>query len=196
MSLGASKVAMLGAAGVTEDVVLLATANASGSASLEFTSGVTSSYGEYIFKFYNIHPASDGASGFQFQVSIDGGSNYNVVCTSTFWRINHMENDSAQEYEYNGGYDLAQGTGYQTLETNVGNDNDQSCSGELHLINPGSTTYVKHFYGQVSTVQSNDSMSSAFAAGFFNTTSAVNAISFKMGSGNIDAGEIKMWGVK
>lgn len=51
MSLGASKVAMLGAAGVTEDVVLLATANASGSASLEFTSGVTSSYGNISLSF-------------------------------------------------------------------------------------------------------------------------------------------------
>ena len=197
MPLGAFKAALMGTAGVsTADVVLLGTVTASGSASLAFTSGITSTYGEYIFKFYNIHPATDGASGFQFQVSIDGGSNYNVACTSTFWRTNHMENGSAQEYEYNADYDLAQGTGYQGLETNVGNDNDQSCSGELHLFNPASTTYVKHFYAQVGTIQSNDSMSNATPAGYFNTTSAVNAISFKMGSGNIDAGKIKMWGVK
>lgn len=196
MSLGANKVAMLGAAGGTDDVVLLSTQTASNSASISFTSGITSTYGEYIFKFYNIHPATDGASGFTFQVSIDGGSNYNVTCTTTFFRAYHDEGDSETSLGYDTSHDQAQGTGYQVLTTNVGNDNDQNCAGELHLFNPSSTTYVKHFYSRADTVQSNDYQANPFAAGYFNTTSAVNAISFKMGSGNIDVGTIKMWGVK
>jgi hypothetical protein len=197
MPLGAFKAALMGTAGVsTADVVLLGTATASGSASLAFTSGIDSTYGEYIFRFYNIHPASDGGDGFKFQVSIDGGSNYNVACTSSYFRTYHDEADSETSLGYNTSNDQAQGTSYQVLEGNIGNANDENAAGELHLFNPSSTTYVKHFNSRVNTYQSNDYFSNAFAAGYFNTTSAVNAISFKMGTGNIDAGKIKMWGVK
>ena len=197
MPLGAFKAALMGTAGVsTGDVVLLSTATASGSASLAFTSGLTSTYSSYIFKFYNIHPATDGASGFTFQVSTDGGSNYNITATTSFFRAYHAEDNSEVALTAETDHDQGQATGYQALVTNVGNDNDQNCAGQLHLFAPSSTTYVKHFYSCADTVQSNDYQANAFVAGYFDTTSAVNAISFKMGTGNIDAGKIKMWGVK
>ena len=199
MPLGAFKAALMGTAGVsTGDVVLLDTNNiTSGVASSAFTSGITSTYSSYIFKFYNIHPATDGADGFRFQVSIDGGSNYNVACTTTFFRTYHDEADNETSLAYNADYDqIDSDQAYQALTTNVGNANDENCSGELHLFNPSSTTYVKHFHSNTITIQSNEYVGNGHAAGYFNTTSAVNAISFKMGSGNIDAGKIKMWGVK
>jgi hypothetical protein len=34
-----------------------------------------------------------------------------------------------------------------------------------------------------------------YTAGYGNTTSAINAIDFKMSSGNIDAGTIQMFGI-
>ena len=37
---------------------LISTQTASGSANLSFTSGIDSTYDEYVFKFINIHPAS------------------------------------------------------------------------------------------------------------------------------------------
>ena len=196
MPLGAFKAALMGTAGVsTENIVLLATNTiTSGVASSVFTSGITSTYPMYIFRYYNIHPASDGASGFRFQVSIDGGSNYNVACTSTFFRTDHMENDSASELEYNASYDLAQGTDYQTLETNVGNDNDQCCAGELHLFNPASTTYVKHFYATSSDENMELTATSSYTAGYINVTAAIDEISFKFASGNMN-GTIQMYGI-
>jgi len=197
MPLGAFKAALMGTAGVsTGDVVLHSTQTASGSASLAFTSGLTSTYSSYIFKFYHIHPATDGGNGLVFQVSTDGGSNYNITTTTSYFRAHVSESGSDSSLTAETTHDQGGATAYQALTTNIGNDNDQNCSGELHLFDPSSTTYVKHFYSRANSVQSNDYTSNDYVAGYFDTTSAVNAISFKMGSGNIDAGKIKMWGVK
>jgi len=197
MPLGANKAAIMGVAGVSKaDVVLLATNNITSAVSASaFTSGITSTYGEYIFKFYGMHPATDDVY-FEFNVSIDGGSNYNVTKTTTFFQGQNAESGSEGGVAYKNGDDLAQGTGYVRLATNLGNDADQQCAGELHLFNPASTTFVKHFYSRAVTPHSANYANDAFIGGYANTTSAVNAISFQMSSGNIDVGKIKMWGVK
>ena len=196
MPLGAFKAALMGTAGVsTGDVVLLSTQTASSSSAIAITSGIDSTYGEYIFKFYNIHPATNNAI-LTFQVSIDGGSNYNVAITSSAFQAYHAEADDNAGMQYDTGQDLAQGTGYQTITGNIGNGNDESGVCELHLFNPSSTTYVKHWYAHGQVYHGNDESQDFFHAGYANSTSAVNAINFKMSSGNIDAGTIKMWGVK
>ena len=181
--------------GFGDSLKLLSTQTASNSASISFTSGITSTYKEYIFKFINIDPVTDGGGGFAFQVSTNGGSDYNITATSTFFRAYHAENNSEAILEYDSSYDLAQATGYQNLMTNIGNASDENGCGELHLFNPANTTYIKNFYSTCSTIQSNEYQSNGYAAGYFNTTSAINAISFKMVSGNISSGKIKMYGV-
>ena len=197
MPLGAHKAALFGVAGVsTGDVVLLSSQTASDSASLDFTSGIDSTYGEYIFKFYNINPATTNFE-FAFQVNADGQTGFNETITSThFWAYN-VEDDSTRGMNYNGGQDQAQGTAYQPLAYQVGAASDESLVGELHLFNPSNTTYVKHFYSNVncSYTSTHPASTNQFAAGYINTTSAIDEISFKMSSGNFD-GTIKMWGVK
>ena len=173
--------------------VLLSTQTASDSASLSFTSGIDSTYKEYVFDFININPATDNVE-FEFQCSIDGGSNYNVTLTSTFFLASHSEAGSSV-LAYDGSYDEAQGTGYQTLWKELGNASDECTAGELHLFNPASTTYVKNFYTQLNGYTYHDYSQRDFAAGYFNTTTAINAIQFKMSSGNLD-GTIKMYGIK
>jgi len=176
-------------------LTLLSTATASGSSSIEFTSGIDSTYDVYCFEFINIHPANDGVN-FQFNISTDGGSNYNVAKTSTTFEAYHDEADTGSSLYYDGGADLAQGTGNQELFGTLGNDADQNLIGKMFLFNPSSTTYVKHFmiinqgnhFGNYSV---ND-----YIAGYGNTTSAINAIKFVMSSGNIDDGTIKMYGIK
>ena len=199
MSLGANKVALFGTAGVTEDVVLLATANADDDSIIAFTSGITSTYKLYIFKFYNIHGSVNGHNFF-FDCSTDGGSNYGVVATTTSFRAKHVENGSTQELAYQAASDLAQGTGNKQLASGTGNGTDESCAGELYLYNPSSTTYVKHFQAKFSVLQAHDPPATVydvmFNAGYFNTTSAINAIKFYQGSGTVSEGRIKMWGVK
>ena len=196
MPLGAHKATLFGVAGVsTGDVVLLSTQTASSSASIDFTSGITSTYGEYIFKFYNIHPATDNAD-FTFQANATDSDSYDETMTTTFVRADHNEADDQAYLQYYVSKDQAEGTAYQTLALDPGNDNDQSVSGELHLFNPSSTTYVKHFIARISTYQGSDFMRETHVAGYINTTTAIDDVQFKMASGNIDAGTIKMWGVK
>ena len=176
-------------------LVLLSTQTASSSASLSFTSGIDSTYDSYVFKFIDIHPQTDNVN-FQFNLSTDGGSNYNVTKTTTFFRAGHNEADTDSGLEYATSSDLAQSTSEQLLNENLGADGDQSCTGTLTLFNPSSTTYVKHFISVVNSYRYNNQTQQAFVAGYGNTTSAINAIRFIVSSGNIDAGTISLYGVK
>jgi len=195
MPLGAHKATLFGVAGVsTGDVVLLSTQTASDSASLDFTSGIDSTYGEYIFKFYNINPATD-LQEWSFQGSIDGGSNYNVAMTSTSFRASHSEADDYTDLSYQTGMDQAQGTAFNLLAADIGGGGDESGAGELYLFNPSNTTYVKHWYCTMVYLNGYDLALQQFSAGYFNTTDNIDAIQFKFASGNFD-GTIKMWGVK
>ena len=174
--------------------VLISTATASSSASIEFTSGIDSTYDIYQFKFIDIHPATDGQI-FSFQGSTDSGSSYGVTITSTSFESFHKEDDSEANVAYNTAADLAQSTGEKSLTRQAGNDNDQSSAGILTLFNPSSTTFVKHFIGRLNCSRNVDLTQDLFRAGYFNTTSAIDAIRFKFASGNIDAGTIKMYGI-
>ena len=177
------------------DLVFISRSTASSSSSLSITSGISSTYKEYIFMFNNIHPAS--ASNFTFNLSADSGSNYNVTKTTSVFYYYHQESGSDAGGGYVTSLDLAQSTAYQPLG-NVEADNDTSCSGYLHLFEPSSTTFVKHFISRVNVVYpaTTDYTSDYYIAGYGNTTSAIDAIDFKMASGNIDSGTIDMYGVK
>ena len=176
-------------------MVLLSTQTASSSSTISFTSGIDSTYDKYVFKFYDIHPETDSVS-FQFNLSVDTGSNYNVAKTTTNFRAYNIENDSDRGLGYRTGSDLAQGTGFLPLSNiEVGNDNDQCAVATLELFNPSSTTFVKHFLAISNTYQKDDFTMQHFIGGYGNTTSAVDAVQFKFSSGNIDAGTIKMYGI-
>ena len=173
-------------------MTLLQTQTASSSASISFTSNIDSTYPIYVFKFFNIHPAS--TAYFQFNLSSDGGSNYNVTKTTTLFQAYHDEADSSTSLGYNTGQDLAQSTSSQYLNE-VTTSNDDSGSGSLVLFNPSSTTFVKHFIADNNGVYSGYS-NRRLVAGYANTTSAIDAIQFTMSSGNIDSGTIKLYGIK
>ena len=195
MPLGAFKAALMGTAGVSAgDVVLLSTQTASGASSISFTSGIDSTYGEYIFKCYNMNPATDNQY-FNMTGSTDGGSSYGVTKTTTVFQVHHDEADSATGLGYQTSRDLAQSTAVQNMGHTIGNGGDESGVFEIHVFNPASTTYVKHFYARSNVYSYHDFSVEHHVAGYWNTTSAINAIQFAMGSGNMD-GKIKMWGVK
>ena len=179
----------------TGALTLISTSTASSSASLSITSGIDSTYKEYIFKFINIHPTTNNKE-LTFNLSIDGGSNYNVTKTTAVHIHQHGEDGSNGNSEYSTERDLAQGTGYQKICKDLGNGNDESLSGTLHLFEPSSTTFVKHFITRTSSYFGSDRAVDMYVAGYGNTTTAVNAIDFKMSSGNIDSGIIKMYGIK
>jgi len=182
------------ASGFGGNLNFISKATASASASIEFTSGIDSTYKEYVFYFVNMHPATDAVK-FQFNMSTDGGSTYAVTKTTTFFRARHREDDAVTSLDYSTGNDLAQSTSDQVLDDGLGNDNDQALSGSLRLFNPSSTTFVKHFISDINEIQDNDMSLRGFVAGYGNTTSAIDAVKFQMSSGNIDSGEILLFGV-
>ena len=172
---------------------LISTQTASSSATISFTSGIDSTYKKYVFKFYDIHPATDNSS-FTFQASTDGGSNYNTTVTSSSFRAYHDEPDGNNGLSYDTSRDQAQGTAFENIIGDIGNDNDQTGIGTLYLFNPSDTTFVKHFISRMSH-EIHGYSRDVHSAGYFNTASALNAIQFKMSSGNMDTGTIKLYGV-
>ena len=178
---------------VSGSMVLISTLTASSSSTIDITSGIDSTYKEYIFKFIDIHPASNSVD---FRVNFrDGSSAYDATKTTTFFRAVHDEGDSYTVLQYEANDDLAQSTGAQLLAVGVGNDNDQSCSGFLHLFNPSNTTFVKHFISTFSNNNASDYLNNTYIAGYCNVTAAIDGVQFSLSSGNIDSGTIKLYGV-
>jgi hypothetical protein len=180
-----------------DGITLISSQTASSSASLSFTTGIDSTYRTYLFKFINMNPSSD-SNTFHFQGSTDGGSSYGVTITSSLFRAYHDEGDTQTNLDYLTDSDLAQSTSYQPLvgrPGDLGSGSDESLSGYFYLFNPSSTTYVKHFMAATQFYHSADFSINNHIAGYFNTTSAINAINFKMASGNINAGTIHLYGI-
>ena len=179
----------------TGSLILLSTQTASASASISFTSGIDSTYDSYVFKFYNIHPATNGAN-FTFQADTGTNTSYNQTMTTTYFRAAHGEDGSGAGLSYDGGRDQAQGTGFLEVISGIGNDNDGNGNGSLHIFSPSSSTFVKHFIIRSCTSYEDSIARDMYIAGYFNTTTALTRFQFKMSSGNIDDGIIKMYGVK
>ena len=180
-------------------MTLIKTLTASSSSTLSFVDGssdvvLDSTYPIYKFEFINIHPQTN-QQYFRFNLSADSGSNYNVTKTTTMFYAYQTESGSSTGLSYDTNLDLAQSTSDQIIMENLGNGNDENGSGVLHLFDPSSTTFIKHFMSRGMRNGSADYSVDYSMAGYGNTTSAIDAIRFKMSSGNIDAGTIKMYGV-
>jgi len=188
-----SSITALPASIPTGKLKLISSQTASNSASISFTTGLNSTYKVYKFVFVNIVPSTAGA-GLFFNLSTDGGSNYNVTKTSTFFNAYHHENDSATGLAYYTGSDLAQSTSDQEIASSI-QGTASSTSGYLQLFNPASTTYVKHWISNNNERYGVPGSGTRFTAGYANTTSAVNAVIFRMSSGNISAGTIYLYAI-
>jgi hypothetical protein len=178
----------------TGGMVLISSQTASNSASLSFTTGIDSTYKEYQFYFIDVHPRTDGTQ-FLFNMSTNGGSTYVVTKTTTIFLSYHSEDNTQAVLSYDTTSDNAQSTAFQRLSGDLGNGADESFAGSMSLFNPSSTTYVKHFICTNNHLISIDYSMNGFIAGYGNTTSAINAVQFKMNSGNMD-GTILMFGIK
>ena len=181
----------------TGSMIFIKKLTASSSANLSFVNGssdvvLDSTYKEYLFTFKNIHPATDTADLFvKFR---DGSTAYDATITTTVFRAYHTEADSTA-FEYETSEDVAQGTSGQGIAYNIGSDNDQGVSGILHLFNPSSTTFVKHFICRMQNAHGSDLALDNFVAGYCNVTAAIDAVQFVMDTGNIDAGDICLYGI-
>ena len=186
--------------GAAKSLTHIKTLTASSSATLSFVNGssdvvLDSTYPIYLFKFISMHPATDNTS-FQFQCSTDTGSSYGVTVTTTYFRGQQQEGGSGvTQLGYNTSDDAAQSTNFLVLSEDCGNDNDQAVSGVLKIFNPSGTTFVKHFQSHFSGSQFNNYSFNELIAGYFNDTSAINAVKFSFGAGDIDSGQILLFGL-
>ena len=171
---------------------LISTQTASSSSTIDFTSGIDSTYKEYIFKFINMHPSANGQN-FGFQADTGTNTNYNQTITSTFFEAVHGEDGSGGALSYKTAKDQAQATGLQSLGQPNNND-DASISGTLHLLDPSNSTFVKHFIARANLNESS-TQSDNFIAGYINTATAITRVQFKSSSGTLDSGVIKLYGV-
>ena len=183
----------------TGAMTLIKTLTASNSANLTFLHGSSdvvfnSTYKEYIFKIINSHPSANPGI-ISFQATTDG-TNYNTEVTSTYFRAFHNEAGNSTALQYSAGFDQAEGTAIQNLDSGSGSGNHEASSGSLTIFDPANTTFVKHFMANVSDENDGDFNHNVFTAGYFNTTSALTGIRFQLDSGNFDQGTIKMYGIK
>ena len=184
----------------TGSMTLIKTLTASSSGTLSFVDGASSvvfdgTYKEYVFKFIDIHPATDSAD-LTFQVDTGTNTNYNQTITSTVFKAEVNEAGADSKLVYDTNLDQAQGTAFQQIQHDIGNDADQSAAGTLTIFNPASGTFVKHFMARSQIYYGGDYALDFFVAGYFNTTTALTRVQFKMSTGNIDSGTIKMYGIK
>ena len=175
-------------------LVLISEQTASSSANISFTSGIDSTYKEYIFKFIDVHPQNDGVF-LTFQADTGTNTNYNQTITSTHFTAYHFEDGSSAAVSYITGGDQAQGSSFQRASQQIGNDSDQAASGSLHLFDPSNAYRVKQFIVNTASIANDDGPTNTFSSGYFNTTTALTRVQFKMSGGNIDAGTFKMYGV-
>ena len=180
-------------------MVHIKTLPASNSGDLTFVHGsssvvLDSTYPIYLFKYIDVHPASDEVD---FSVNFrDGGSSYDATKTSTAFAANLDESHGNDSLFYWGSRDLAQSTGVQKLASAIGNGGDECASGELFLFNPSNTTFVKHFVSTANGYHASNYTVNQFVGGYCNVTAAIDAVQFTMSSGNIDAGTVKLYGIK
>ena len=152
-------------------------------------------YSAYVFKFNNVHPSNDNVE-FQWNGSVDAGSNYNVTKTTTVWQAGHDESGSSASLGYDSGADKKQSTAYSRLARNCSSDADHGTSGELWLWNPASTTFMKPFFSRTTSSDRNNFSYHLFTGGYLNTTSAVDAVIFKFSSGTLESGDCRVYGLK
>ena len=173
---------------------LISTSTASSSATIDFTSGIDSTYKEYIFKFINMHPATNNVK-WTFQSDTGTNTSYNQTITSVDFISQHSESGSASELGEASANYQSQDTAFQPIGQLVGNGNDECVSGTLHIFDPSNTTFVKHFIANTNVYRQDDYTREHFTAGYFNTTTALTRFRFKFDSGNTDSGVIKLYGV-
>jgi hypothetical protein len=179
----------------TGAMILISTQTASNSATISFTSGIDSTYKEYIFKFINVHPVTNSTM-FTFQVDTGTNTNYNQTITSCLWNAAHNEGGTESIFGYQTTLDQSQGTAFQKLANNTGNENDEGLSGTLTIFDPSNTTFTKFFQSRVNELHNENYSFDTYCAGYVNTTTAITRAQFKFESGNIDSGTIKLYGIK
>ena len=177
---------------------LIKTYTASGDADLSFVEGTDgidfTAYDEFVFKCINVHASSSGEN-FHLEGSTDTGSSYGVTKTTTQFQAKNNEADDDAALQYSAAGDLAQETDPIDIGRSINTGNDECLCADITIFNPSSTTFVKHFISVENEIYTSPGILQNYTAGYFNTTSAIDAFKFSFSGGTIDAGQISLYGI-
>ena len=159
----------------------ISSVTASNSASVAFTSGITSTYDVYMITGVGIVPTTD-ATVLNSRFSTNSGSSY---ITSGYDSFN--ANLGSMGAHTSDRMILTEGLG-------LSNNTSRVASMLLYLYRPSGSGY-KTISSTVSFADRNNTPYHAVRIGSSNTTTAVNAIQFYMASGNISTGTFRLYGL-
>lgn len=168
----------------TSGLVLLEQHTASSSASLDFTTSISSTYDEYLVEFVNVTPATD-AVDMRLLFSTDGGSTWDT---------------SNNYYGFYNGYSLLggftninnPGTSFK-LAPSIDKDFD-GVIGSLRISNPQQNSFRHSILFDLLTTFSDGNVGRTTGGGTWNVTTAINAFRIVMSSGNIASGTVRCYG--
>ena len=190
---GVKDITVFGSISSLGTLSLIQKQTASSSSTINFTSGIDSSFKEYIFFFNNIHASANAYLRVNFR---DGSSAYDAVKTTSMFYTGHKEDDGVDSLTGGTGNSLGNSTSVQRLTSGeFHTDNDASLCGFLHLYDPSNTTHVKHFTANTQYMTNSPASEVSYIAGYCNTTVAIDGAQFDMSSGTIESGDILLFGV-
>lgn len=182
-----------GPAGASGALVLLEQHSASASATLDFTTCITSAYDSYIFDIISLVPATNGAALY-FRCSTDGGATYDATAAHYSWMITLGVGDAGPT-----NVALASTSDTQIkIHDNVSSAAKLSLSGSVRLYNPLSTSLYKLVTASMNPTdqtRTTNSLISMVGGKYLVDASAVNAIRFLFSAGNITSGTIRCYGM-
>jgi Collagen triple helix repeat (20 copies) len=176
-----------GGGGGSGALILLEQYTAANSATLDFTTCITSTYDDYLVEMLNVLPVTDSV-GLQMVASTDGGSTW-LGGTNYAFLMNRTGGSQTS-----GAASSIPVDGYASAL--AGNTAAYGgVSGSIKLFNPLSATAYKYMTVNDAYRAYDGTFEMITGIAGIWTTTAVNALRFKFSSGNIASGTIRVYGI-
>ena len=186
------------------DMQLLTTNTASDSANLSFTSLIDSTYYIYMFIWQGIKGSSNG-NFFNVEFSTDAGSTWSTTKTTSYVYAYHEADAGNTSGLSAPARWIPNATGYQNLDNDNSSEADASSTGRLYLFYPSAyadgTLYsggYKQFFWKAQNKAHDGSeywSKMVQGMGFLDAGTPVTGVDFKMTTGNVVSGTLKMYGI-
>lgn len=179
----------ISSSGGSGDFVKISSSTASSSASIDFNN-LNSTYFLYMIQIYNVAPATDAVSMI-LRTSTNNGSSFDSGASDYAW---NLFAGSPQTAEADGTANGIVLFGDPGSSEELGNGANEKVSGYVYIFNPSASKYTfilcQGFYKK-----EDGNFIAHNTGGYRLNTTAVNAVSLLMDSGNIASGDFTLYGV-
>lgn len=180
--------AAVGADGAS--LVLLANGTAAVSATVDFTTGLSSTYDEYLVTVTDMRPATDGVN-FWLRISQDAGVSFKSAAGNYRWAYNVVTDGGANAPAGSAGSTVIQ------MTATIGNAAASTCSGWVRFSGPSGTAANKKFRWEFTDQDAAGTINMTVGGGAYTADqAAINAIRFMASSGNITSGTFALYGIR